>query len=198
MKIKVILLLMCALVLSSAADARDRGAREKEDSLAVKIGYFGSGEGEEVAGSWDLEVDGAAAFGAEYYSLTRKDVAVSVSAFYSRPDIDGVIWDGANWVAISEDVNFWQLSVSYIGFGNDVDDLHFHEGGFYGIGVGYSRMNFEDIMVNGVWYDIGEMHEKSLDLNLIVGYKFESGFGIEAKWIVDEEAYTLSGSYWFE
>ncbi|MFH1539184.1 MAG: hypothetical protein ABIH66_09515 [bacterium] len=202
MKIRIIAVLILSMAVTSAAFARpyQRHPKEREDCFAVKIGYFDSGEEEERTGAWDFDVEGAAAFGLEYYAITRKDVAVSISAFYSRPDIDGIVWDDANarWVAVDEDTTFWQLSVSYIRFPDPVKgELHTYEGAYYGAGVGYSRMKRDEIVIDDVTYDVGNIHERSLDLNLIGGYKWYSGFGVEAKWIVDEEAYTLMGTHWF-
>lgn len=156
-----------------------------------------------MEGSHDLSFDGAYALAAEYFKVWRNDVAFSVSAMYSEPDLTGKVWDEFNnaWVAASAEVNVRQLAINYIRFGGSVKSgLDKYEGGYYGAGVGFSDYSVSNRLAadgGAVTINQGFFEENSLDFNLILGYRFSNRFGVDAKWILDEKAMALFGGYWY-
>lgn len=206
MKFKAILTLVCMVTICSLAPAKEKEQKPpppKEKSYAIKVGYFNSNESEEVAGQHHLNFDNSYAVGVEYYSVYKNDKAISVGAFYSEPDLEGRVWDTPNnrWVAAAAKVNVRQVAVSYIKFGGSVTEgLDKYEGGFYGIGVGFSDYSVGNRLESGAGAYIinqGVFEENTLDLVLTLGYRFDNHFGVDLKWIVDEDAYTLFGSRWY-
>lgn len=193
MKFRLVLMLACALLVSTAATASTR-----QGAFALKAGYFTSFEDEGVPAQYDIEIDDNFAFGAEYYALTRGDSAYSVALFYTEPDVSGTIWDGAAWQPVSADSRLWQISANYYRFAKNAEmGFHKYEGFFYGAGLGYSDVRLDSVSVGAVSYNVKGLGDNSADVNLILGYKWSEGIGLDLKWIPDEEAVTLMAGWWW-
>lgn len=195
MKFKLFLMTVCALLVATTATASTR-----HGAFALKTGYFMSYENENVANQYDLEVDNHMLIGAEYYAVMRDNTAVSLSLMYSKPDVYGTVYDAANavWAQYSADMEVWNVALSYIKFNRDAQgSLHHYQGYYYGAGVGYFNRELDQVRVGTSAYHVGDIGDSSADVNLVVGYKYKEGLGMELKWIADEEVILFNVGYWW-
>lgn len=185
--------LIAVFVLTAAASWAD-------GALKVSVGYFGSGEEDETKGAYVMDPDEALGFGVEYVSLLENDTAVSASLVYSAQTLNGNFRLPASttWTTANANAVYYQLSAAYLKFEEPVrDDVSDYEGVYYGVGIGYSQWNREEIVVGGSPVVGGDFESGGFDLNLILGYKFEDSLGAQAKWIVDEKSLFLAADMWF-
>lgn len=193
MKLKIVVMMLCAMFISSVAMGR-----AKNDGFALKIGYYMNGDEDSRAGQYSLEYDESIAYSGEYYAMTRADTAVTVAFMYTEPDINGTVNTIVGWQPVTADAKIWQLSASYLKFTGDTSvGMERYEGGFWGGGLGYTDATISALTVGGITFDPEDSDDKSFDLNLIGGYKWSGGLGVEGKWIIDEEAATLMAGWWF-